>query len=136
MVADPSGWGATDRRVTWRLDVIALLALGCATSHVPQQLRRYDVVVEGKDEQSLELARAMREYGYHVRQRLRGGSRPTAALIYFTFSDPGPSQPAWLFVRLADTRTGLIIGSGAVALDSLAPTARARAKAAVQAIAP
>jgi len=57
-------------------------------------------------------------------------------LIYFTFSDPGPSQPAWLFVRLADTRTGLIIGSGAVALDSLAPTARARAKAAVQAIAP
>jgi len=122
--------------VTWRLDVIALLALGCATSHVPQQLRRYDVVVEGKDEQSLELARAMREYGYHVRQRLRGGSRPTAALIYFTFSDPGPSQPAWLFVRLADTRTGLIIGSGAVALDSLAPTPRARAKAAVQAIAP
>ena len=122
--------------MTWRLDVLALLALGCATSHVPQQLRRYDVVVEGKDEQSLELARAMREYGYHVRQRLRGGSRPTAALIYFTYSDPGPSQPAWLFVRLADTRTGLIIGSGGVALDSLAPTARARAKAAVQAIAP
>ncbi len=122
--------------MTWRRDVIALLALGCATSHVPQQLRRYDVVVEGKDEQSLELALAMREYGYRVRQRLRGGSRPTAALIYFTYSEPGLSQPAWLFVRLADTRTGLIIGSGAVALDSLAPTARARAKAAVQAIAP
>jgi hypothetical protein len=106
---------------------------------VPQQLRGYDVVVEGKDEQSLELARAMREYGYHVRQRLRGGSRPTAALIYFTYSEPGPSQPPqppWLFVRLADTRTGLIVGSGAIALDSLAQTARARAKAAVQSIAP
>jgi hypothetical protein len=106
---------------------------------VPQQLRGYDVVVEGKDEQSLELARAMREYGYHVRQRLRGGSRPTAALIYFTYSEPGPSQPPqppWLFVRLADTRTGLIVGSGAIALDSLAQTARARANAAVQSIAP
>ncbi len=119
-----------------RFCIIGLLAAGCATSHVPQQLRGYDVLVEGKEEQSLELARAMREYGYRVRQRLRGGSRPTAALIYFTSSDPGPSQPAWLLLRLADTRTGLIVGSGAVALDSLAPTARARAKAAVQAITP
>src|SRR5437867_11570882 len=123
MVADPSGWGATDRRVTWRLDVIALLALGCATSHVPQQLRRYDVVVEGKDEQSLELARAMREYGYHVRQRLRGGSRPTAALVYFTYSDPGPSQPAWLLVRPAATRTGPITASGPATLTSPPPPA-------------
>jgi len=119
-----------------RLCIIGLLAAGCATSHVPQQLRGYDVVVEGRDEQSLELARAMREYGYHVRQRLRGGSRPTAALIFFTYSDPGPSQSAWLFVRLADTRSGLIVGSGAVALDSLTQTVRARAKAAVHAIAP
>jgi len=118
------------------LCIVGLLAAGCATSRVPQQLRGYDVVVEGKDEQSLELARAMREYGYRVRQRLRGGSRPTAALIYFTYAEPGPSQPPWLFVRLADTRTGLIVGSGAVALDSLASTPRARAKAAAQAIAP
>jgi hypothetical protein len=103
---------------------------------VPAALRGYDILVVPKDSQSVELARAMRDYGYRVRQRVRGGSRPTAALIYFTYADPGAGQPAWLYVRLADTRSGAIIGSGTVALDSVAPTARARAKAAVQSLAP
>src|SRR5438105_14171150 len=78
----------------------------------------------------------MREYGYRVRQRIRGGSRPTAALTDLTYSEPSPGQPAWLYVRLADTRSGRIIGSGAVALDSVAPTVRARSRAAVQSLAP
>ena len=119
-----------------RLAILVLLAVACATSRVPQQLRGYDVVVEGKDEQSVELARAMREYGYRVRQRVRGGSRPAAAVIHIIFADPGPGEPSWLYVRLADTRTGAIIGAGAVQLDSTVQSARARATAAVQAITP
>jgi hypothetical protein len=114
--------------------LVAALFLACGASRVPAALRGYDIVVEPKDSQSVELGRAMREYGYRVRQHVRGGSRPTAALIYFTYADPG--QPPWLFVRLADTRTGAIVGSGAVPLDSVASSARARAQAAVSVLAP
>jgi hypothetical protein len=101
---------------------------------VPAPLRGYDVLVEGRDAQSRELARAMRGYGFHVREKVRGGSRPTAALIYFTFSDPGPGQPSWLHVRLADTRSGVIVGTAAVQLDSQVTTPRARAEAAALAL--
>ena len=127
-----------NRHTAIRRSVVAsvvALTLGCGASRVPPALRGYDILVQSRDSQSLELARAMREYGYRVRQRIRGGSRPTAALIYFTYSEPSPGQP-WLYVRLADTRSGRIIGSGAVALDSVAPTVRARARAAVQSMAP
>jgi len=91
-------------------------------------------VVEQKDPQALELARAMRGYGFRVRQVVRGGSRPTAALIFFTFRDPEPDAPSLLHVRLADTRTGVIVGASMVPLDSVAPTPRARAEAAVRAL--
>lgn len=111
-----------------------LLVVACATSRVPSGLRGYDVLVEGRDEQSRELARAMRGYGFRVREKVRGGSRPTAALIYFTFSDPGPGQPSWLHLRLADTRSGVIVGVATVQLDSQVTTPRARAKAAVGAL--
>ena len=82
----------------------------------------------------MELARAMRGLGYRVREKVRGGSRPTAVLIHFTFSDPGPGQATWLHVRLADTRSGVIVGAATVQLDSATQTSRARAAAAVQAI--
>jgi len=108
--------------------------LGCAPHRIPSTLRGYDVLVEGSDEQSLELARAMQEYGFHVRQKVRGGSRPTAALIHFTFSEPGADQPTWLHIRLADTRSGIVVGAGVVQLDSTLRTARARATAVVQAL--
>jgi hypothetical protein len=108
--------------------------LACAGSRVPHALRGYDILVEQKDEQSRELARAMRDYGFTVRQRVRGGSRPTAALIYFLFRDPGLSQPTWFNIRLADTRSGVIVGIGTVQLDSATSTPRARATAAVRSI--
>ena len=117
-----------------KLYVLLAFSLSCATHHIPSSLRGYDVLVEGTDTQSLELARAMREYGFHVRQKVRGGSRPTAALIHFTFSEPGPDQPTWLHIRLADTRSGIIVGVGAVQLDSTIKTSRARATAVVQAM--
>ena len=113
-----------------------LLTFGCATGHLPAQLHGYAIVVEEKDTQSTELARAMREQGIKVRPRVRGGSGPTAVLIYFTFSDPGPGQPLWFHIRLADTRSGEIVGAATIPLDSATMTPRARAVAAIKALAP
>jgi hypothetical protein len=112
------------------------LLLACGASRVPHALRGYNILVEQKDEQSVELARAMREQGIKVRPSVHGGSGPTAALIYFTFSDPGPGQPLWFHIRLADTRSGEIIDAATIELDSLTITPRARAVAAVKALAP
>ena len=132
----PLGWrearGAVSRAV---VPTCVLFALACGGGRVPQALRGYSIVVEEKDPQSVELARAMREQGIKVRPRLRGGSGPTAALIYFTFSDPGPGQPLWFHLRLADTRSGEIIGAATIQLDSLMISPRARAVAAVKALA-
>jgi hypothetical protein len=118
-----------------RAAVIGLVLIcACAASRVPGALRGYDIVVEPKDLQSLEFADVMRHYGFHVRNNVRGGSRPTAALIYFLYSDPGPEQPTWLHVRLADTRSGAILGAGSVQLDSTVASTRARAIAAVNSL--
>ena len=112
------------------------LGLACAASRVPHALRGYNILVEEKDPQSVELARAMREQGIKVRPKVRGGSGPTAVLIYFTFRDPGPGQPLWLHIRLADTRSGEIVGAATIPLDSATVTPRARAVAAIKALAP
>jgi hypothetical protein len=69
-----------------------------------------------------------------VRSRLRGGSGPTAALIYFTFRYPAPGEATWLYVRLADTRTGVIVQASTIPLDSSTATLRTRAVAAVRAL--
>jgi len=111
------------------------LMVACASSRIPQALRRYQVLVEEpRDSQSVELARAMRAYGFRVRRAVRGGSGPTAALIYFTFREPGPGETTWLHVRLADTRSGEIVRAGSILLDSLTATPKARAQAAVHAL--
>ena len=139
MVGGPVGGGEAGCPITLRAVVptcIALLTVACGASRVPHSLRGYSVLVEEKDEQSIELARAMREQGIKVRPRVRGGSGHTAALIYFTFSDPGPGQPLWFHLRLADTRSGEIVGAATIALDSLTATPRARARAAIKALAP
>ena len=118
------------KRIVW---CVLALALACATSRIPETLRGYDILVEGRDEQSGEFARAMREYGFRVRRHVKGGSGPTAALISFSFP-PAPGEPTWLYVRLSDTRSGVIVGAGTVLLDSLTATPRARAVAAVQSL--
>jgi hypothetical protein len=115
--------------------VALILVLGCGASRVPANLRGYDILVAGTDEQSVELARAMKSAGYHVKTKVKGGKH-TAALIHFTFSDPGPDQAVWLHLRLADTRSGIIIAAGMIPLDSTVPTPRTRAVAAVQTLAP
>jgi len=107
---------------------------GCGASRIPAALRGYDILVEqAVDPQAAELARAMRERGFRVRRAVRGGSRPTAALISFIFQETGPGTAPWLYLRLADTRTGAIVGAAMIPLDS-ALTPRARAEAAVRAL--
>jgi hypothetical protein len=120
------------------------VVLGCGGARIPPRLRGYEIVVERRDPQAVELARAMQGYGFRVRPAVRGGSRPTAALIFFTFRDPEalptpqvlppPGAPLWLHVRLADTRTGVIVGAAMIPLDSVGPDPRARAQAAVRAL--
>jgi hypothetical protein len=121
-----------------RLSVTACLVatLGCASGRLPAQLHGYAIVVEEKDQQSVELARALRQQGIKVRSRLRGGSGPTAALIYFTFADPAAGEPTWFSIRFADTRSGVIVAAATVQLDSATATPRARAQAAVRALTP
>ena len=131
MVGGALGGGATNRAVR---GVALILAIGCGASRVPANLRGYDVLINGSDEQSVELAVAMKRAGYHVKTKVKGGSHPTAALIHFTFSDPGPDQTVWLHLRLADTRSGVIVGAASIPLDSTVSTSRARAQAAVQAL--
>jgi hypothetical protein len=119
-----------------------VLMLACASSGLSHALHGYAVVVEEKDPQSVELARALREQGVKVRPRVRGGSGPTAALIYFTFRSPtagegereGEGEPTWFHLRLADTRSGVIVRASTIQLDSLTATPRTRAQAAVRAL--
>jgi len=117
-----------------------VLILACASSGLSRALHGYAVVVEEKDPQSVELARALREQGVKVRPRVRGGSGPTAALIYFTFRSPaagagaGEREPTWFHLRLADTRSGVIVRASTIQLDSLTGTPRSRAQAAVRAL--
>ena len=128
------GWSAPYSPV--RLHLVVLLgALGCASHQIPG-LHGYSIVVEEKDQQSVELARALREHGVKVKSHVKGGSGRTAALVYFTFSDPDAPDPetTWLHLRLADTRSGAIMRSSAIPLDSTLVTARARAQAAVSAL--
>ena len=109
-------------------------AAGCGASRIPASLRGYEILVERRDAQGAELARALREYGFRVRGVIRGGNRPTAALIFFTVREPGPGTAPWLHLRFADTRTGEIVGAAMIPLDSVAPTTRARADAALRAL--
>src|SRR6266487_1970548 len=111
-----------------------VFGLACGASRVPHSLRGYGILVEEKDPQSVELARALREQGIKVRPRVRGGSGPTAALIYFTFRDPPAGEPTWFQLRLADTRSGVIVRASTIQLDSLTATPRTRAQAAVRAL--
>lgn len=136
-MADPVGRGPTHPGVrAFRAGTAAVCfwTTACGASRIPASLRGYDILVEQAiDPQVAELARAMQEHGFRVRRAVRGGSRPTAALISFTFQETGPGAAPWLYLRLADTRTGAIVGAVAIPLDS-ALTPRARADAAVRAL--
>ena len=129
MVAALGGGAARHSVNTWRVGVVASVALwACATGSagIPRALQGYDVLVPGGDTVSHAFAAALRDRGFRVRREVRGGGRPTAALIYFTFREPQQSHN-WLHARLFDTRTGVLLGAAMLRLDSLGLDARSGA---------
>jgi len=87
------------------------------------------MLVPASDSLGDQLAQAFCRRGVSVRRQVRGGGGPTAALIHFTFREPEAGAPIRLHIRLADTRTGVIVGAAAIALDSLPGAGDVRADA-------
>ena len=113
-----------------RLTPLALL-LACAPVtryHMPSSVRGYAFFVPGTDSLSAALGMAMHRQGYVVLSKVRGGGGPTAAVVHFLFREPGDSAGPVLHVRLADTRTGVIVGSASAVLDQLPADAARRAE--------
>src|SRR5207247_10422852 len=94
-------------------------------------IKNYDILISRPDSLSREVGRGLRRRGYTVRTAVRGGGRATAYLLSFTQREPEPGAATWLYVRLADTRTGAIVAAVSAPRDSLGATVRARAGAVV-----
>ena len=118
-------------RLFVQLGVVAsgsVLALACAPAtryEQPSALRGYEILITRRDSLGQGLAEGLRRRGFTVRQHVRGGSRPTAYLLAFTFRETEPPALTWLLVRLADTRTGAIVAAVSAPLDSLGEIGRA-----------
>src|SRR5438445_9510957 len=126
----------TRGRAVWIVAVI--VAAGCAGMlgrRSPDTLRGYEILVLGRDSLSEALVAALHRRGFTVRRAVRGGGRPTAALVWFTYSEVGGAgggggaAPKWLLARLADTRSGAIVGAATVLWDSAGTSPAARAEA-------
>ena len=100
----------------------------------PSDLRGYELVITRDDSLGKGLANGLRHRGFTVRPAVRGGSRPAAYVLVFTFRETEPPALTWLHVRLADTRTGAILRAVSAPLDSLGPSATDRARALVDSI--
>ena len=103
---------------------------GLVGSRPPSPLRGYRLLIEARDSLSEYLASALAHRGFTVRRRIKGGSHPTAALVTFVYREAGrgPGPATWFNARLADTRSGVVVAAVTAPLDSLGPTARARAE--------
>ena len=107
------------------LCVVASCVWSCAPAtryEQPAALRGYDILITRRDSLGQGLAEGLRRRGFTVRQHVRGGSRPTAYLLAFTFRETEPPALLWILVRLADTRTGAIVAAVSAPLDSLGAT--------------
>lgn len=114
--------------------LLVLLAAGCAPAtryHSPSSPRGYAYFVPGTDSLSTQLGMALRRRGFVVLPRLKGGAGPTAAVVHFLFQEPGDSAGPGpvLHVRLADTRTGLIVGAASAVVAQLPKDLSQRAEA-------
>lgn len=108
-----------------------LLAAACAPAtryHMPSSLHGYAFYVPGSDSLSAQLGLAMRRHGFVVLPSLKGGSGPTAAVVHFLFREPSDTQGPVLHVRLADTRTGAIVGAASAVVAQLPADLAARAE--------
>jgi len=114
-----------------------VVAFGCAPAagyRAPGSVRAYDILVTHQDSLSREIGRGLKRRGYAVRSAVKGGGAPTAYLLWFTQREPEPDAPTWLYIRLADTRTGAIIVAVSGPRDSLGGTVEARARAIVDSL--
>lgn len=112
--------------------------LGCAPTtryEAPDALRGYEILVTSQDSLGRGIAQGLARRGFRVRNRVRGGSRPTAYLLAFVYRETDPPALTWLHVRLADTRTGAIVAAVSAPLDSLGASAGERARAIVDSLA-
>ncbi len=113
----------------------ALGACAPATRYrAPSSVGGYDVLINRGDSLSRAIARGLERRGYTVRTAVAGGSRATAYLLSFTQREIEPGAPTWLYIRLADTRSGAIVAAVSAPLDSLGATVAARAQAIVDSL--
>jgi|SRR5690242_13625332 len=138
-----TGLRATRQRITRRrlfgnasLGIAFVLSCAPATRYEePSAVRGYDILVTRRDSLGQGIAQGLKRRGFSVRQRIRGGSRPTAYLFAFTFRETDPPALTWLHVRLADTRSGAIVAAVSLAVDSLGESAADQARAVVDSLA-
>jgi hypothetical protein len=130
----------TARAARWAARGVCALvvgALGCAP-HArygpPDTISGYDILVTHDDSLSQAIARDLARHGFTVRHAVVGGSRPTAYLFSFTFSETDMPALRWLHVRVADTRTGDLVAWVSAPVDSLGATPEARARAVVDSL--
>lgn len=83
----------------------------------PGPLRGYEIIVRGRDSLSQALSRAFARAGFTVRDDVRGGGRPAAALVYWHFVDPEGRDA--LEAQLADTRRGTVLATAVIPRDTL-----------------
>ena len=120
----------------WTVLAWGLAACAPATRYEsPSALRGYEILIGRTDSLGRALAQGLRAKGFRVRDRVAGGSRPSAYLLTFTFQDTEPPGLTWLHAELADTRTGVIVTSVAVPLDAGVASPAARAQALVDSLA-
>ena len=125
-------------RLVQRTVVASYVVLACAPAtryESPSSLRGYDILITQRDSLGQGVAEGLRRRGFRVRREVRGGSRPTAYLLTFTFQEAAPPALTWLHVRLADTRTGAIVAAVSAPVDSLGATTLERARAIVDSLA-
>jgi len=113
------------------------LLVSCAPAigyRAPGSVRAYDILVTRRDSLSREIGRGLRRRGYSVRSAVKGGGAPAAYLLWFTQREPEPGAPTWLYIRLADTRTGATVAAVSAPRDSFGSTVAARARAIVDSL--
>jgi len=99
----------------------AVLPTACSSS-TPAPVSGYRILIESHDSLPEHLAKTLEQRGFDVRRQVSGGTRPTAALITFVYQSNQAPHGRWFAARLADTRTGAVVASVSVPLDSLGPT--------------
>ena len=129
-------WLRLFRQLGVALSGNALLA-ACAPAtgyRAPAAVRCYEILISRQDSLSREVGRGLKRRGYTVRTTVRGGGPATAYLLSFTQREPEPGAATWLYVRLADTRTGATVAAVSAPRDSLGATVEARARAIVDSL--